>query len=237
MQSQNLHNTASNAVVPITAHKTVGILSVALLGWMATALHAAPPGDPVKFEILAQPDYDLSWADLSESRDGLLIRGAKVGPDLLGIEFLVGRTDSNSVVISNPAVGAHLPMLIGWVDEEGFRYDEHNAAKLIHGGPMAIHAPAKRHAAMLEFYFGGFNRVGDHELHVLEGVAQISGPGDPDGIDFPHGVALNESYRITVSEWSVRHDTGSKKNAYQGPVIDSDSRFIGRTVIELRRIQ
>lgn len=214
-------------------------LGTALLSLAASVIYARPPGssDPVVYAVLPQPDYDIRIEDLDSSHDGLLVRGAIVDGQLVGIEQLVGRADADTVVISNPAVATLLPMLHGWVDEDGFLYDDTNPPDLLHNGPMAIYAPTRKSPATLKFYYGGYNRVGDRQMHLLEAIADISGPGDPDGTGFPNGVAPGQVYKITLRDWYVTHDTKSGKDAYQGRVVDSDGIPIGDTVIELLRVQ
>lgn len=219
------------------------ILGVAVISVAATLLHAKKPpsgGDtePVLYAVLPQPDYEISDELLEDSRDGLLIRGAKVDGELVGIEFLIGRADSNSIVISNPAVAAQLPMLIGWSDDDGYVYTDQNSPTMLHGGPLVIDAATKRNPlATAVFFFGGFNRIGDRQMHRLDAIVDISGPGDQDGAQFPHGIDPGQVYTIRMHDWYVSHDTGSGKNAYRGPVLDSDGDPMGDTIIELLRVQ
>jgi hypothetical protein len=225
-----------------------------------TALAKKPEGggggktEAQEFSVLPQPagSEDINGDGVVNELDhGMLIRGeiivneegildydANTGDDG-GFVNICGRADSN-IVINRPSLAIQRPMLVGFMDEnDGTDYEGvGNDPFRLSGGPLVIVAASKRNPASAIYFFRTLNKIGEPQTHRLDAVADITGPeSDPLGANFPNGIAVGEVYTVTLTNWFLSHDTGSGKQAFNGPVVDEFGDPKGETVIQLKRKQ
>lgn len=223
--------------------RTKSFLLAAILGLAAGPMLTLAKGKPggetqtQKFSV-SQPDVNGDGV-VDASDHGLLIVGAwpldADGNRYLSddISLLCGRASSSDVVINNPPPAVLLPMLADFVDEDGDAWIDTNTDPYrISGGTLVFNAASGNSGPTATYFFGAFNKNGDHQMHRLDADAVIMGPhAEVPAEGFPLGAAIGETYTVFLSNWYLSHDTGSAKLAYEGPVDG------GATIIVVERFQ
>ncbi len=221
------------------ARLTVWVLALASLSQWVSPARAAPPS---KAKAL------VCWSQNPLNDDGVVMLGVweKDADDLWFVNTSPEAACSEATDRSFNGLSAALalPMLEGWSDEDGDIWV--NADRLpgtLDGIPrtfastiFTIQPPSKNGTlGYAIIFFIARNKKGEFQWHRLDAIAEWDGGADdPFGRNFPFG---SSQYEVVLSQWIMSHDKKSAKDAYTGPVVDSDGNWIGQTTFYLTVFQ
>ncbi|MHC4406331.1 MAG: hypothetical protein ACYTG0_42405 [Planctomycetota bacterium] len=199
-----------------------------------TAL-AVKPGETHWFSVDPQEDRNGDGS-IDRSDHGLFIEGAWGGVDAAGIPIvtpianLEGRAEDWGLVINRPSLAIELSMLDGWKDDDGdeWIYTDDGPFR----ADLSIRSGTRRHPSPVVIcYFWAKGKSGKQLAYRLwsEDVTIEGPPEDPDGMNFPLGVAKWQTYTIKIldtSTWFLQQEVGSRKAAYEGSVTGGFTKIV-----------